>query len=66
MIAAINDRPVAGALCVNCKSELVSWVVETNRGKQTFYACPNDNCGKRRNQITTEYFPPAELAPKKS
>lgn len=66
MISKINERPVVGALCINCKNELQSMVVDTNHGKQTFYVCENENCGKRRNLLTTEYFPPAETEAKKN
>lgn len=61
MIAKVNDPAVAGALCNNCKSELRSMVVETNKGKQALYVCENENCtASRRFMVTVEYLPPAE------
>ena len=60
--AKINDKPVQNATCVNCKLPLEAWTVDTNRGKQAFYSCTNENC-KLRNLVTVGYFPPAEGQP---
>lgn len=62
MIANTNDKPVTGALCHNCRSELSFFTVETNKGKQVMYSCPNDNC-PRKGTLTTLYFPPAITEP---
>lgn len=62
VISKINDRPVTGALCSNCKLPLESFTIDTNQGKQTLYVCTNENC-KLRYLATIGYFPPAETAP---
>jgi hypothetical protein len=64
MIANVNDKPVPGALCINCKTELNFFQIDTNKGKQVLYNCANENCPRKGN-VTTVYFPPAETAPAK-
>jgi hypothetical protein len=62
MIAQINESPVRGAACMNCKNEMDSEVVASNAGKQTHYWCKSANC-PRVGMLTVNYFPPEVLAP---
>jgi hypothetical protein len=59
MIAKVNEDIVRAAACKNCKGELASFRMETNKGKQAVYYCQSENC-PRRGIFTAEYFPPAE------
>ena len=57
MISKINEAPVHGAACMNCKSEMDSEIVASNAGKQTHYWCKSPNC-PRFGMLTVNYFPP--------
>jgi hypothetical protein len=62
MISQINESPVRGAACMNCKNEMDSEVVASNAGKQTHYWCKSTNC-PRVGMLTVNFFPPEVLTP---
>jgi hypothetical protein len=62
MIAQINEAPLRGAACMNCKTEMDSEVLASNSGKQTHYWCKSHNC-PRVGMLTVNYFPPEVLGP---
>lgn len=62
MIAQINEAPVRGAACMNCKNEMDSEVTHVNAGKQTHYWCKSTNC-PRVGMLTVNYFPAEVLTP---
>ena len=60
MISNVNDKPVTGALCLNCRNVLEPLELSANKGKQVVYICQNENC-PRRGIMTVAYFPPADI-----